>query len=177
MSLKPGTCKHFNGVQHKTCLAGVCYADHKDGFPCIKIYGEGGPRESMNPNWSDCCPKRQEPTAEEVAQSRAESASALAETEKRILVCCPKDRTGPYDLWFDETAPGLEMTHAEFLKRLQDVHGIDPKVTKGTRSMVCHMDGDKWFSYIWKWEIAGKKFTNSTRQMRRGQNAAMWSGR
>lgn len=41
--------------------------------------------------------------------------------------------------------------------------------------MVCHMDGDTWFSYVWEWEINGKKFTNSTRQNRSPEDAAMWA--
>ena len=62
MRLKAGTCKHFNGVQNKTCLAGVVYDSHEEqGFPCIETYGTDGPRERANERWCDCCPKREEP--------------------------------------------------------------------------------------------------------------------
>lgn len=88
----------------------------------------------------------------------------------------PKEKTKPYNVWFDETAPGQEFTHAEMMTRMKEVHGIDPATTKGTRSMMMHMDGDTWFSYVWEWEIGGKKFTNSTRQNRRGMDREIWSG-
>lgn len=172
--MKNGTCKHFNGVQNNACKLGVAY-DSLPGFPCIKTYGKDGPRERVNEKHCDCCAKYEEPTAEEIANDKAERDASLAETEKRILAATPKNKTKPYNVWFDETAPGEEFTHEQFLARLQSVHGIDPKATKGKRSMVCHMDGDTWFSYVWEWEIAGKKFTNSTRQNRSPEDAAMWA--
>ena len=103
------------------------------------------------------------------------SPKAKAALEK-IAAKTPKQKTEPYNVWFDETAPGQEFSHAEFMKRLQEVHGIDTKNTKRKRSLNMHMDGDTWFSYIWDWEIGGKKFTQSTRQNRTGDNLAMWAG-
>lgn len=93
----------------------------------------------------------------------------------RIEAVTPKNKTEPYNVWFDETAPGQEFTHAEMMKRMKEVHGIDTANTKGKRSMSMHMDGDTWFSYVWDWEIAGKKFTNSTRQNRRGMDRDIWA--
>lgn len=82
----------------------------------------------------------------------------------------------PYNYWEDPSAPNQQFDHPEFLKRLQEVHGIDPKKTTGTRSMLAHIDGDTWFSWDYAWEIGGKKFTQHTRNLRTGQNLANWSG-
>lgn len=44
--MKPGDCKHFTGLQNKTCSKGVSYADLRDAsepgpaqWPCLKIPG------------------------------------------------------------------------------------------------------------------------------------------
>jgi hypothetical protein len=87
-----------------------------------------------------------------------------------------KNDVTPYNIWTDPSAPDAEFSHADFLKRLKEVHGIDPATTKGTRRMVMHMDGDTWFSYVWEWEIGGKKFTQATRQLRRGLDRQIWAG-
>jgi hypothetical protein len=86
-----------------------------------------------------------------------------------------KEKVEPYNLWSDETAPGEVFEHAAFLKRLKEVHGIDPATTKGQRSTRMHMDGDTWFSYEWEWTIGGKKFHQSTRQLRRGMDREIWA--
>lgn len=81
----------------------------------------------------------------------------------------------PYNLWSDETAPEQSFTHEEMMKRLKEVHGIDPATTKGQRSMMSHIDGDTWFTYNYQWTIGGKKFYQSIRQLRRGSNRAIWA--
>jgi hypothetical protein len=48
------------------------------------------------------------------------------------------------------------------MKRLKEVHGIDPATTEGARKMLSHIDGDTWFSWNYEWEIAGKKFSQHT---------------
>lgn len=78
----------------------------------------------------------------------------------------------PYNIWKDD---GVEYPHAEFMKRLKEVHGIDPKTTKGTKKMLMHMDGDTWFAWDYEWEIGGKKFTQHTRTNRTGENLHIWS--
>lgn len=87
----------------------------------------------------------------------------------------PDGKAEPYNFWMDDTAPEKQFDHADFMKRLQDVHGIDPAATKGTRRMSMHMDAADWFSYVWDWEIGGKKFTQHTRQMRTGMNKQIWA--
>lgn len=127
--MKPGTCKHFTGIRNKVCAIGVAYSGF-DGLPCFtdnKAHGQ--------------CDKYAEPTAEELAADKAESDAAHAETMRKIAAATPKNKTESYNVWFDETAPGEEFTHEQFMTRLREVYGIDTKTTKGTRSMVCHMDG------------------------------------
>lgn len=87
----------------------------------------------------------------------------------------PKEEVKPYNVWTDESAPGEVFEHADFMKRLVEVHGIDPKATKGQRRMMMHMDGDTWFSYQWEWTIGGKVFRQETRQLRTGMNREIWS--
>lgn len=69
-------------------------------------------------------------------------------------------------------APEFEQSGA--MDHLRDVHGIDTKTTKGTRSMLAHIDGDTWFSWDYEWDIAGLKLTQHTCTKRTGSNAAMW---
>lgn len=87
----------------------------------------------------------------------------------------PKKKTEPYNYWLDETEPEKRFDHADFMKRLKEVHGIDPTTTKGTRRMNMHIDGEDFFSYVWDWEIGGKKFTQCTRQLRTGMNKHIWA--
>lgn len=74
--MNKGTSKHFNGIgRNKLCEAGVCYDSVKGakafGFPCIKVYGAGGPREHKNDGWADTCDKYEEPSDKEVADFEA----------------------------------------------------------------------------------------------------------
>lgn len=80
----------------------------------------------------------------------------------------------PYNVWTDPTAPDQVFEHAEMMKRLKEVHGIDPATTKGKKQMVWHIDGTTWFDWRWDWEIGGKTFQQSTRTMRSGEDAAYW---
>lgn len=68
-------CRHFNGIQHKTCLAGVRYEDVKEkktsgpsAWPCIDT-GHGCP---------DTCPQRSFLTQEEHAARDAEISGFIA---------------------------------------------------------------------------------------------------
>jgi hypothetical protein len=70
--LKLTTCKHFTGIQHDTCAAGVEYEAVKDParsglarWPCLR-----------NPALH--CPKREFPTQAEVDVSEAETEAAIA---------------------------------------------------------------------------------------------------
>jgi hypothetical protein len=71
-------CRHFTGIQHKTCKAGVAYEDVRDKngpalgvMPCIDV-GKGCP---------DTCPQRSLLTQEEHAARE----SALKERAKEIV--------------------------------------------------------------------------------------------
>lgn len=84
-----------------------------------------------------------------------------------------KEPVTPFNVWFED---GVEYEHADFMKRLKEVHGIDTKTMKGTREMIMHMDGDTWFDWQYRWKIAGKEFVQHTRTMRTGMNREIWAG-
>lgn len=69
-----------------------------------------------------------------------------------------------------EKQPSMEQ--AEFIKHLEEVHHI--KETKGTRSLMMHLDGADWYSYAWSWEIGGLKFVQTTNSKRSKQDAMYW---
>lgn len=59
-------CRHFNGIQHETCLAGVRYRDVRDAsgpgmarWPCLTL--------SARPPCTTVCEKRDLLTADEIA--------------------------------------------------------------------------------------------------------------
>lgn len=87
----------------------------------------------------------------------------------------PKEKLAPYNFWNDETLPGVDINHMDFMKRLKEVHDIDPATTKGTKKMLMHMDGDTWFSWDYEWELGGKKFIQHTRDNRTGMNKHIWA--
>jgi hypothetical protein len=57
-----------------------------------------------------------------------------------------------------------KLSPQEFQKHLPEVHGI--KTTKGTRTMLSHLDARGWFVWNWQWTIAGETFTQHTKQAR-----------
>lgn len=83
-----------------------------------------------------------------------------------------QEKRTPFNIWFDD---GVGYGQEAFMKRLNEVHGIDPKTTKGTREMIMHTDGDTWFDWQYKWTIGGKQFVQHTRTMRTGSNKAIWA--
>lgn len=69
--LRLDTCKHFTGIQHDTCAAGVAYSSVRDSskpgpyrWPCLR-----------NPELS--CSKREFPTQAEAEASEAEVRAAI----------------------------------------------------------------------------------------------------
>jgi hypothetical protein len=86
-----------------------------------------------------------------------------------------KEKVEPYNFWIDPSCPEKQFTHAEFMEHLRTAHGIDTTKLQGKKSLSMHTDGDTWFSYVWDWEIAGKKFHQSTRQNRTGMNREIWA--
>jgi len=87
----------------------------------------------------------------------------------------PPEELKEYNQWTDESAPGEVFDHDKFMVRLKEVHGIDPKTIRGTKKMIVHLDGDTWFASTYEWEIGGKKFTQNTRNNRRGMNRRIWT--
>lgn len=72
----------------------------------------------------------------------------------------------PYNVWTDETAPGVEFTHEEFMARLKAVHNINPSAASGRRQTVAHIDGDTWYEWHYRVIVDGKVFHNMIRTIR-----------
>ena len=68
-----------------------------------------------------------------------------------------------------------EFEHAEMMAHLQEVHGIDPKTTKGTKTMMTHMDGTDWFASQHEWDIAGLKCLQTTTCKRSAESKRYWA--
>lgn len=93
--LRKQTCRHFNGIQHDACGAGISYASVRQGdktprerFPCFHLGG------------ADICPHWQAITPEEIAQEDAEivaiigKLNAFASGVGRACPTCGKEVTG-----------------------------------------------------------------------------------
>lgn len=59
-----------------------------------------------------------------------------------------------------------EFGHVEMMKHLQEVHGFNPKTTKGSRQMTLHLDGRDWYQTNYRWEINGLVFMQFVRNAR-----------
>ena len=69
-------CRHFNGVQHRACLAGVVYKD-VEGFPCF--FGKG----------RDTCASRERWTEEEARAQEEETQRQIKLFIERMSVVRP----------------------------------------------------------------------------------------
>lgn len=66
------------------------------------------------------------------------------------------------------TCCGVTMNLEEFRKHLSVQHGIDAEKIKGTRQMLCHIDGDYWYSFTYEYKLeTGLVFTQYTEQARK----------
>ena len=69
MNLRAGWCRHFNGIQHDACGAGVVYDALLRGgmrLPCFPKIDEQSASEAAR------CAKRAEPSAKEIEAARRE---------------------------------------------------------------------------------------------------------
>lgn len=64
------------------------------------------------------------------------------------------------------------MEPEKMFAHMKEVHGIDTKTTKGTRSMLMHLDGDTWFSSTYEWTVGDLKFTQYSRYKR--SKSSLW---
>ncbi len=72
-----------------------------------------------------------------------------------------------FNIWQCESCEGQpEFEQADFEKHLKEVHGIDPKDMRGSRSMVLHIDGRDWYQTNYEWVIKGLAFLQSCRNKR-----------
>lgn len=67
-----------------------------------------------------------------------------------------------------------EFEHADMMKHMQEVHGIDPKTTQGKKTMLMHADAATWFTSQYEWEINGLKFHQSTCTKRSKESQQYW---
>jgi hypothetical protein len=84
LTLRKGTCVHFNGIQHRACHAGVVYdkIDRKTGrdLPCLD-------RSDRPGDYAQCA--LYEPISEEdIRKDREELDSILADMDAGISSCC-----------------------------------------------------------------------------------------
>jgi len=95
--MNPGTCVHFNGVQNSLCKQGVSYELNwpSGAIPCVRQIHKSkdgstllAPGEVpmtseyvLGSRIARSCPRYKEPTAEQVALYRKESARALKKAE------------------------------------------------------------------------------------------------
>ena len=85
-----------------------------------------------------------------------------------------KRRYGSY--WICQGCLGNpEFDHAEMMTHLQEVHGIDTKTTKGTKTMMTHMDGTDWFASQHEWDINGLKCLQTTTCKRSAESKRYWA--
>lgn len=90
MSKYPETCRHFTGIQHKTCAAGVEYLPLRDKppgagmacWPCLRLAGEPAARTT--------CPQRVLMTDEALAKieaGRCHVCDAMVTSRERVGRC------------------------------------------------------------------------------------------
>jgi hypothetical protein len=91
--MKPGwlkdrapECKHFNGIQHGCCLAGVAYNSVRDAsqpgpyrWPCLTLSGKEA---------TTTCAKREYPTEAELEAEEAECNRVMAALLVGRSACC-----------------------------------------------------------------------------------------
>lgn len=115
--MKAGTCRFFKGIQHDQCDAGITYADKARGqVPCIKTYGHK-PGVKTIPVWH--CDKYTEPSAEEIAKSKAEMEAAMERMTKTFPLISRIKKEHKGESWKGvEACPvcggKLHMTHSAF---------------------------------------------------------------
>jgi hypothetical protein len=86
--LKIGKCKHFNGIQHPACDAGVKYKPFllqkgqttRPELPCFS------PMDDPN---SQRCNKREDPTAEEIATEKEQHEAGMNRLRIALIALSP----------------------------------------------------------------------------------------
>jgi uncharacterized protein (DUF2237 family) len=79
-------------------------------------------------------------------------------------------KTKPCNICICQSCADLpEFEHKEMLEHLKAVHGLDLKTTKFTRTMIMHLDGDRWYEWQWQWtenKPDGVRFQQLVRELR-----------
>ncbi len=50
-----------------------------------------------------------------------------------------------------------EFEHKDMMQHFRDVHKIEPKTTKGKKSMLMHLDAADSYTFQWEWTIGDIK--------------------
>lgn len=59
------------------------------------------------------------------------------------------------------------MGYKDFKEHLREIHKLEVGQMRGKKSMLMHMDGDKWFSWQYQWTLeGGLQFKQYTMQAR-----------
>ncbi len=97
--MRAGNCKHFKGVQHETCAAGVLMRLVRDEsgpagkgyrWPCLTIAGQ-------SPCVTVCAKKEPMTQAEVDAEYQAFEADAAKMLKARAAIVVSKKKAGPID--------------------------------------------------------------------------------
>lgn len=83
--MEVGSCKHFRGIQHKTCRLELNWREITGGsdtgivarMPCF-----------ANHQGDACCEEYEEPTAEELAEQRRRLEHSLDCLRRNVSSCC-----------------------------------------------------------------------------------------
>jgi hypothetical protein len=85
--MNPTKCRHFNGIQHKECKAGICYLDVRK-TPTYPNTGASFPCLPDSNKESATCSKFDPFTQEEIAKMDAESARVTSLILRDLSPCC-----------------------------------------------------------------------------------------
>ncbi|MCU7842178.1 MAG: hypothetical protein KZQ94_22755 [Candidatus Thiodiazotropha sp. (ex Troendleina suluensis)] len=89
---KEGKCKHFNGIQHDQCLAGLNIRSVVGGDP----FGWTKRMPCFKRNDTDIvCRQYSEPTVEEIADAEAEWQKSIDEITKVVPLCAELRKKHP----------------------------------------------------------------------------------
>lgn len=94
-AMRLSKCQHFTGIRHKTCEAGVCYAEVRDSsqpgplrWPCLTLAGKAA---------TTMCAKYEATTPEQLAEEDAEIEAlvhrVVTNRANGLCIACSKPST------------------------------------------------------------------------------------
>lgn len=175
-------CKHYYGLGKDCCKAGVNYQDLA-GEPQLGMalrlpcFIDGWPdNPKFDPAAVVPCEKREIPTAEEIAEWRAQ-VKASQSRQARLT-----SDGNEHHIWQCDRCEGLPQfgTAREFVDHLVSAHGMAEPI-QARREMTAHLDARDWFQTNYALYLPDDTKTlighESHRDPRRGSNAAAWGSK